>query len=193
MDVRNGIVVLSGAVEDRRQKRAAEDALDDVQGIRDVENRLRVRSGPGDDGMRDDDRARRAAASHGGGAAAGGIFAPRNDRLYRTDLRGFEVEAPDGGIGKVDDRTEPGSDVLVVDTGPWIFGRHVLLPLGLVDRVDLDTQTVFVDRTKDEIKDAPEYSPDRGVDDDLRHRVGEYYSSRQHGRESYQPEEYLRR
>lgn len=45
---------------------------------------------------------------------------------------------------------------LVVDTGPWIFGRKVMLPAGTIERVDWDDQAVYVDRTKDEIKDSPE-------------------------------------
>ena len=43
------------------------------------------------------------------------------------DLAGYSVEALDGGIGKVDDATyDVGSSYIVVDTGPWIFGKKVL-------------------------------------------------------------------
>ncbi|HET7762852.1 MAG TPA: PRC-barrel domain containing protein, partial [Phycicoccus sp.] len=46
-----------------------------------------------------------------------------------TDLTGFSVEAVDGSIGKVDRSTfDVGSSWVVVDTGPWIFGRKVMLP-----------------------------------------------------------------
>ncbi|NIK58662.1 PRC-barrel domain-containing protein [Kribbella shirazensis] len=70
---------------------------------------------------------------------------------------------------------EAGTSGLVVDTGPWIFGRKVLLPAGVVDRVDTEERKVFVDRTKDEIKDAPEYDETAGVNDDYRTRLGGYY------------------
>src|SRR6185503_16848792 len=74
-----------------------------------------------------------------------------------TDLTGFTVEAIDGKIGKVDEATnEVGGSFIVVDTGPWIFGKKVMLPAGVIRDVDLDTETIFVDRTKDQIKDAPE-------------------------------------
>ena len=54
------------------------------------------------------------------------LFTFRDERLARTDVTGFEVEATDGGIGKVDEATnEVGSSYLVVDTGPWIFGKKV--------------------------------------------------------------------
>ncbi len=87
-----------------------------------------------------------------GNAETLGVDATRN-----LDLTGFSVEATDGGIGKVDEATyETSRSYIVVDTGPWIFGKKVLLPAGVVQRVDLDSETVFVNRTKDEIKNAPE-------------------------------------
>jgi hypothetical protein len=93
-----------------------------------------------------------------------------------VDLTGFEVEAIDGGIGKIDEATyETSRSYVVVDTGPWIFGKKVLLPGGIVQRVDLDSETVFVDRTKDEIKNAPEFDEATYRDDAYRMRVGEYY------------------
>jgi hypothetical protein len=93
------------------------------------------------------------------------------------DVTGWSVEARDGGIGKVDEATnEVAGSFIVVDTGPWIFGKKVLLPAGVVERLDPDTETVFVNRTKDEIKNAPEYDPDRGLTDAYRNDVGGYYS-----------------
>ena len=97
--------------------------------------------------------------------------------LDARNLTGFSVEATDGGIGKVDEATnDVGRSHLIVDTGPWIFGKKVLLPGGVVDRVDFDTETVFVSRTKDEIKNAPEFDSDELRDDEAyRGRVGSYY------------------
>ena len=41
-------------------------------------------------------------------------------------LVGYRVHATDGDIGKIDEATDDvGSSQLVVDTGPWIFGRKV--------------------------------------------------------------------
>ena len=61
------------------------------------------------------------------------------------DLTGFNVEATDGGIGKVDEATkEAGGSFIVVDTGPWIFGKKVMLPAGLIRDIDPDTETIFV-------------------------------------------------
>jgi hypothetical protein len=94
-----------------------------------------------------------------------------------TTLTGFKVEATDGSIGKVDKHSdEVGSAYLVVDTGVWIFGKHVLLPAGTVKRVDAAEEKVYVDLTKDQIKDAPEFDKDKHVGDPGYHeQVGGYY------------------
>jgi hypothetical protein len=93
-----------------------------------------------------------------------------------TDLTGYKIAAVDGDIGKVGEATDQsGTAALVVDTGPWIFGRTVILPAGVIERIDHDDKKVYVDRTKDQIKDAPEYNPDTGVDDDYRSRISGYY------------------
>lgn len=95
----------------------------------------------------------------------------------RMDLTGFSVEATDGSIGKVDEATyETSRSYIVVDTGPWIFGKKVLLPAGVVERIDLDSETVFVNRMKDEIKDSPEFDEATYRDEAYRTRVGDYYT-----------------
>jgi PRC-barrel domain protein len=92
------------------------------------------------------------------------------------DLSGFTVEAIDGKIGKVDETTQQaGGSYIVVDTGPWIFGKKVLVPAGVVSDVDLDGETVFVRRTKDEIKNAPEFDEERYRDEAYRREIGGYY------------------
>ena len=96
--------------------------------------------------------------------------------LATLDLTGYKVEALDGSIGKVDEATmEAGGSSVVVDTGPWIFGKKVLLPAGVIRDVDPDTETVFVNRTKDQIKNAPEFDEKRYRDQDYRNEVGSYY------------------
>ena len=106
------------------------------------------------------------------------IWVYRDQTITGVDLTGFSVEATDGSIGKVDEATnEVGSSYIVVDTGPWIFGKHVLLPAGVIDRVDRDSETAYVNRTKDEIKNSPEWDDTRGADETYRSEVGSYYST----------------
>ena len=96
------------------------------------------------------------------------------------NLKTFKVEATDGSIGKVDESSEEvGGSAIVVDTGPWIFGRKVVIPAGTIERVDVNDEKVFVGMTKDQIKNSPEFDPDRGWrDDEYRGRLGEYYGQR---------------
>ncbi len=94
-----------------------------------------------------------------------------------VDLVGYKVEATDGHIGSIDQASyDVGSAYLVVDTGPWIFGSKVLLPAGTVQTVDHAEKKVYVDRTKDQIKDSPKYDKDTFESSDYRNSVGDYYS-----------------
>jgi hypothetical protein len=93
-----------------------------------------------------------------------------------ADISGFSVEALDGSIGKVDDATyEVGRSFVVVDTGPWIFGKKVLLPAGVVRGIDETEELVFVNRTKEQIKSAPEFDESLVGDDAYRTSLGSYY------------------
>jgi hypothetical protein len=93
-----------------------------------------------------------------------------------TDLVGYDVEATDGHIGKIDEATDDvGSSYVVVDTGPWIFGSKVMLPAGTISRLDRNDRKVYVARSKDEIKNAPKFDKDAYRDRGYRDRVGEYY------------------
>ena len=93
------------------------------------------------------------------------------------NMVGYHVHATDGDIGKVDETSDQvGESRIVVDTGPWIFGRKVILPAGTVQRVDDDDRMVYVDLTKDQIKNSPELDESTTMDDpDYRSRVGTYY------------------
>jgi len=107
------------------------------------------------------------------------IWSYRRESGFGTDTNdivGYDVEATDGSIGKVDEATyEAGSSYMVVDTGKWIFGKKVLLPAGVVARVDPDDERIYVSRTKDQIKNAPEFDEDAYREDEYRDRVGGYY------------------
>ena len=104
------------------------------------------------------------------------IWEYSDETWSNVDLVGFSVEALDGSIGKIHEASnDVGSRYVVVDTGPWIFGKKVLLPAGVIDAIDLDETCVYVQRTKDEIKHAPEVDPDRLSDLKYREQFGTYY------------------
>lgn len=98
-----------------------------------------------------------------------------------AELVGYKVKASDGSIGKIDKHSEDvGRSYIVVDTGPWIFGRRVLLPAGLVSAVDLESETVHLSCTKDEIKDSPDFESGQHEDDVAFIRLIEQYYANRH-------------
>src|ERR687887_2934729 len=104
------------------------------------------------------------------------VWTYRQTEWTTQDLTGFSVEAIDGGIGKVDEASyDVGAGYIVVDTGPWIFGKKVMLPAGVIDRIDLSDKTIYVNRIKDQIKSAPEFDEDRYRDETYRTDLGGYY------------------
>jgi hypothetical protein len=115
---------------------------------------------------------------------------PPTDEVEQTEaarrghaaIDGYDVEATDGGIGSVDEASyEVDNAHLVVDTGPWIFGRKVLLPAGTVHRVDHAERKVYVDLTKEQIKNSPEYDEETFGKPDYRSDVGSYYEQTYRG------------
>ena len=88
--------------------------------------------------------------------------------IEADDLGGYVIHATDGEIGHVDRHDiETGVSYLLVTTGPWIFGRTVLLPASVIERVDHANQALYVKCTREVIKDAPEYREDRSHRADL--------------------------
>ena len=104
------------------------------------------------------------------------IWSYRDQAFGSMQLTGYGVEALDGSIGKIDESSnDVGASFLVVDTGPWIFGKKVMLPAGVISRVDGADEKVYVNRTKDQIKNSPEFDPDSYRDQTYRSQLGSYY------------------
>lgn len=96
------------------------------------------------------------------------------------DFAGYDVEAADGHIGKIDEATfDDGSSCLIVDTGFWIFGKKRMIPAGVVATVDVDEKRVHISMSKDEVKDAPDFDEQRHAADEHGHHdeQAEYYRS----------------
>ncbi|MFG2163233.1 PRC-barrel domain containing protein [Streptomyces olivaceus] len=93
------------------------------------------------------------------------------------DLTGCDVVADDGTIGHVDRQAEHfGMPHLVVDTGVWVFGRSVLVPVGVVRAIDPEARTVTLSCTRAEVKAAPRFETDREtMERDYLASVGDYY------------------
>ena len=80
----------------------------------------------------------------------------------KDDLEGFKVQASDGKVGTVMDVCDrPGESFIVVDTGRWLLSKKVMLPAGVIERVDYESQVVHVNRSCADIKAAPVF--DEGI------------------------------
>ena len=89
------------------------------------------------------------------------------------DLTGYHIEATDGSVGKVKQATHAANaSHLVVDTGPWIFGRTVVIPAGIVTHIDHIDRKIYLDRDKEEVKSAPDYSDEPAYWDKLAAHYG---------------------
>ena len=87
------------------------------------------------------------------------VWTYRDSTVSGLDLTGFDVEALDGMLGRIERvASESMGGYLVVDAGSLApLGGRVLLPAGVVDTVDLDSERVFVRLTREQIRSAPRY------------------------------------
>jgi hypothetical protein len=101
---------------------------------------------------------------------------PDATRTVPPDIAGFDVEAADGHIGKVDEASyDTGSSYVVVDTGFWIFGKKRMIPAGVIERLDPEERKVYVSLTKEEIKRAPDFEEARREEEAYRKELAEFY------------------
>ena len=78
------------------------------------------------------------------------------------------VEALDGLVGTLGSTIAGhGGDSIVVDTGPWIFGKKVLLPADAIYQVDFRARRLLVNRTRAQIASTPPFDDSSAVPDDL--------------------------
>jgi len=107
------------------------------------------------------------------GSADAGMSSMGDADAQGIEIVGYDVEATDGGLGKVDESSlEAGSAYVVVDTGWWIFGKKRMIPAGVIESIDHENGQVFVGLSKEEIKSAPDFAEEHRED---RSGYDEYY------------------
>ncbi|HEY9656882.1 MAG TPA: DUF2382 domain-containing protein [Allocoleopsis sp.] len=105
------------------------------------------------------------------------------DPDYRThfdhqDVVGFDLYSGDEKVGSVDDLLVDGEGrfrYLLINTGAWIFGKRVLLPIGQA-RMDYGAKRVFVDGlSRSQVEALPEFTKEDAVDYDYEEQVRNSY------------------
>lgn len=95
------------------------------------------------------------------------------------EVTGYHIQATDGEIGHVDDffvsETEWNIQYVMVDTRNWLPGRKVLILPDSIREIDWEGSQVFVDHTRDEIKESPEFDPRGSLDRTYETSFHDYY------------------
>ena len=77
------------------------------------------------------------------------------------EVSGYAIHATDGEIGHADgfiiDTETWAIRYLIIDTKNWWPGKHVLVAPQWINRINLGESTVFVNLSRDSIKNSPEY------------------------------------
>jgi len=94
------------------------------------------------------------------------------------DIKGLDVYSGAEKVGSVDDilvDEEGNFRYLVINTGAWIFGKKVLLPIGRA-RVDMSGHRVNADNlTKVQVESLPQFNDDMTADYDHEEQVRRVY------------------
>ena len=101
------------------------------------------------------------------------------------EVTGYHVHAVDGEIGHIDDFIVDDETwairYLVVDTRNWWPGQRVLVSIRWIERVSWEDSKVFVNVTRQAVKDAPEYSDETVLTRDYERAVDRnYHQARGH-------------
>jgi hypothetical protein len=96
------------------------------------------------------------------------------------DLNDYSILATDGEIGRVsgfyfDDQTWT-MHYLVADTGPWLFGRKVLISPLALGQPDGTMRRFPVELTKEQVKNSPDVDLDKPVSRQYEVELHEYYN-----------------
>ncbi|MFD4883309.1 PRC-barrel domain containing protein [Kitasatospora sp. NPDC058402] len=79
-------------------------------------------------------------------------YRPGPHHAADLSLTGYEVQATDGPLGRVEHDT---GDHLLIDAGPWVAGTRLSVPVALVSRIDHLELTVHLDCPRARLSPAP--------------------------------------
>lgn len=105
----------------------------------------------------------------------------RGDPHLRSvdEIHGYDIQATDDNIGHVEDFLAEEEDwrirYILVDTRNWLPGRTVLVGIDWVDKFDWAQRDIFVNVTREQVKNSPEYDPQIPLSRRLEETLHEYY------------------
>jgi PRC-barrel domain len=107
-------------------------------------------------------------------------FSEKEFHLKRvSEVLGFHIRALDGEVGHVDDFLVDDDSwairYLLADTSNFIGGKWVVVSPEWARGVDWNALTVNLDMSKEQVKQSPEYDPNRPLDRTYETRVYDYY------------------
>lgn len=105
---------------------------------------------------------------------------PGDPHLRSTkEVKGYQIHATDGKIGEVEDFTIDDTTwnvrFMIVDTGDWFPGKKVLISPKWIRDVQWADSAVYVDITKDAVKNSPEYDPSQPLQETYENDLHNHY------------------
>lgn len=96
-----------------------------------------------------------------------------------NELLGYELMAQDGQIGEVKDFFFSDEDwtvrYMIVDTGPWILGRKVLISPDALAQPVWASKTLPVNLTREQVKDSPDVDLAKPVSREYEENLNQHY------------------
>jgi uncharacterized protein YrrD len=95
------------------------------------------------------------------------------------EVIGYHIQARDGEIGHVEDLIIDDEawyiHYLVIDTRNWLPGRKVLVAPAWAEQVNWVERMVYLDLSRETVKNSPEYDPSMPVNREYEVRLYDYY------------------
>ncbi|GAB6145480.1 PRC-barrel domain-containing protein [Desulfocicer niacini] len=96
------------------------------------------------------------------------------------EVKGYDIEASDGNIGYVEDFILEDKTwalrYVVLNTRNWLpGGKKVILSLNWVKKVSWEQSTLFLDISREQVENSPDFDPEKPVNIEYETRLYDYY------------------
>ena len=84
-----------------------------------------------------------------------------------VEVMGYRAQASDNEVGHIEDLLASTNNwvirLLVLDTKNWLPGKKVVVLPNLIKRIEWETQKVYVNLSEDQIRNSPEFDPEKPI------------------------------